>query len=836
MDSLLKDVAYAARTLRKNPGFTLIATITIALGIGACTAVFSVVNGILLRPLPYSDPDRLVLVWSELRTRNVMDFPFPIPDVRDLRDGASSFEGVAGMTAAGRTALSADNAEPELVRSAGATPEIFRVLGVRMALGRDFSAADGIPLPALPPPTPDGPAAGVAQALPPPNTAIISHRLWQRRYGGDPGVVGRVIGFGGGRAEIVGVLPAQFELLFPPRTGIEPNIDVWTAMRINYDTAARNTGALRVIGRLKPGVPKAQAQSDADAIAATLREQFPPKKNVNMHWRVVGMHDDLVGDVRPLVLALFGAVVFVLLVACANVANLLLVRAAARQRELVIRAAVGGARARLVRQLLTETLMLAALGGIVGVALGYAGVNLLAAMAPPRLPRASAVTVDATVLAFTVVATLVTAVVCGLVPALRASKQNVADIVRASNAGLRAGRRLRYGVVLAEVALSFVLLVGSGLMMRSFLALQRVDAGYDYENVLTFFRPAQRPSPEQRAAFMREVTERLRALPGVVSVAAAAPFPLDGGAANIPWATEEAGSTDPAAFRQANFFTVTPGYFETLRTPLIAGRTFSDGDNTPEQAAKVVIDDLLAAQAYPGGSAVGRTLLVRNLLVGTPNAPTNVKVEVIGVVRHQRHETLTTAGREAIFFVDAYNGFGAPRWAVRTAGEPLALSAAVAAAVAEVDSRVPIAEVQPMRALVDKANGPTRFAATMIGIFAAVAVVLAAIGLYGVLATTVRQRTAEIGMRMVCGAHPRGILRLVLSEGLKLSLVGMLLGLVMAMSLTSVIRSMLVSVTPTDPATLAGISALFLAVVIVSTLIPALRAARVDPAVAIRQQ
>jgi predicted permease len=579
----------------------------------------------------------------------------------------------------------------------------------------------------------------------------------------------------------------------------------------------------------------AQAQAELDGFAATMRELYPPKKNVNLHYRVVGMHSDLVRDVRPLVLSLFGAVLFVLLIACANVANLLLVRAAARQREFVIRAAIGGGRARLVRQLLTETLLLAGLGGIAGVALGYAGVDLLAAMAPPGLPRIAAVRVDRAVLAFSITATLLTAIVCGLVPALRASRQNVADIVRASNPGLRAGRRLRYGVVLAEVALSFVLLAGSGLMIRSFVALENVDPGYDPRNVLTFFKQAARPTPEQRAAFMTQVTERVRAVPGVVSVTAAGPFPLDGGPASIPWATEEAGSVDPAAFRQANFHVVRPGYFETMRTRLIAGRTFTDADNTPEQINKVVIDDMVAAQAFPGGSAVGRTLLVRNL-APAPNAPTNVKVEVVGIVAHQRHETLAAPGREAIFFLDGYFGFGVPRWAVRTTGDPMASAAAIAAAVAEVDARVPIAEVQPMQAFVDKANGPTRFATTMIGLFAIVAVVLAAVGLYGVLATTVRQRTAEIGMRMVCGAHPRGILRLVLAEGLRLSAVGMILGLAIALSLTGVIRSLLVSVTPTDPVTFVAITVLFLVIVIMSALIPALRAARVDPAFALKAE
>jgi len=322
----------------------------------------------------------------------------------------------------------------------------------------------------------------------------------------------------------------------------------------------------------------------------------------------------------------------------------------------------------------------------------------------------------------------------------------------------------------------------------------------------------------------------------VVAVAAGSPFPLDGANANIPWATEEAGSADPSAFRQANFSYVTPGYFEMMRTRLLAGRTFTDADNTPEQSAKVVIDDMVAAQAYPNGEAVGRWLLVRNLGGGGQNAPTNVRVEVIGVVAHQRRESVAEAGREAIFFVDAYGGFGIPRWGVRTAGDPTAMAPSIAAAVAEVDARVPIAEVQPMQALVDKSNGPTRFAATMIGLFALVAVVLAAIGLYGVLATTVRQRTAEIGVRMVCGAHPAGILRLVLAEGLRLSVLGMAIGFGVALALTGVIRSMLVSVTPTDPLTFAAISALFLLVAMVAAFVPAVRAARVDPVVAIRQQ
>jgi predicted permease len=826
METLLRDLAYAWRTLTKTPAFTLTSAVTIALGIGACTAVFSVVNGVLLRPLPYADPDRLVLVWSELRTRNVNDFPFSIPDVRDLRDSATTFEGFAGVTAPGRTAVSGDSGEPEQIRSAGATTNLFHVLGVRMALGRAFTDADGAPQP--PPRT--SPSASNAESLL--TMTIISDRLWQRRYGSDPSVVGRTIGFGNGRAQIVGVLPPDFELLFPPRTGIAPDVDVWTAMRLNYDTAARNTAVLRVIGRLKPAATLVHAQSDLDDIAASLREQHPAKKNVDLHFRVVGMHADLVRDVRVMVLALFGAVAFVLLIACANVANLLLVRALGRQREFVIRSAIGAGRAHLVRQMLTETLIVAGLGGAFGVGLAFAGVELLASMAPPRLPRVDAIHVDATVLAFSLGVTVLTALVCGCVPALRASRQNVAEIVRASAPELREARTLRHAAVIAEVALSFALLAASGLMIRSVVALQRVDPGYDASGLLTFFRPAS-GDPDARAAFVKAVTERLEAVPGVISAAAATPLPLSGGLANIPWAPE-AGAANPAAFRQATLHFVTPGYFETMRTRLIAGRTFTNDDNTPKRAHTVVIDELLAAQAYPGESPIGRQLLMRNLNTG-PNEPLNVNMEIIGVVAHQRHESLTSTGREALFILHSLAGYNASRWVVRTAGKPSALTPAIVAAVAAVDPRVPVAEVQPMTSFVERANGPTRFAATMIGLFAGIAMLLAAVGLYGVIASTVRQRTAEIGIRMVCGAQPRAILGNVLTEGLRLSGIGMALGLVLALLLAEVIRSMLVSTSPTDPRTFATISAVFLVVSVLATLIPAIRAARVDPIIAIRR-
>jgi predicted permease len=667
---------------------------------------------------------------------------------------------------------------------------------------------------------------------------ILTYTFWQRKFGGDAGIVGRTIDFGNGKAEIVGVLAPGFELLFPPRTGIDPKVDMWTAARLDFEAAARNTGALRVVARLRQGVSLEEARAEAEAIATTMRERYPVKKTADVHFRVMPMQEDLVSDVRTSILALFGAVTFVLLIACANVANLLVVRASARQRELVIRAAIGGSRWRLIRQMLTESLVLAMLGGGLGLALAQSGIDLLIAMGPAKLPRISSIELDPTVLAFTATATLVTALVCGLVPALRASRPNLMDVLRLSSAstGLRAGRVLRNGVVVLEVALSFVLLVGSGLMVRSFIALQHVDAGFDAANVLTFVLQAPQREDPERAAFVRQVTDRLRAIPGVVNVSAAAPLPLDGGTANIPWATEEAGASDPSAFRQANFFNVRPGFFETLKTRVLAGRTFTEADNVATTRA-VVVDEMLAARAFPSGSAVGHTLLVRNLRGRGPNAPQNEKVDVIGVVAHQRHESLVEPGREGIYFVEGFFGPGAAnRWAIRTSGPPESIAQAVRAAVAEIDPKIPLGETQPMTAFVDKSVAPTRFAVVLIGIFAVVAGILAAIGLYGVLATVVRQRTAEIGLRIVLGAQRQSILGLIIGEGLRLSLAGVILGLVAAVAVTRLLRSLLVSVTPTDPLTFGAITTLFFAIAAAACWLPARRAAGLEPTAALRAE
>ena len=834
MDTFVNDLLYAARGLRKNLGFAVVATATIALGIGACTSIFSVVNAVLLRPLPYADADRLVYIWGELRARNVNDWPFSPPDYRDLRlQSTAVFDDVAGVIPAFRTPLSDGGGEPEQIRVSAVTPNVFRLLGGRSLIGRDFVDDDAAPQPEG---TPQPGAAVQAPAAPQlPAMAIISHGLWQRRYGGDPGIVGRDVELGNNRAEIVGVLSPGFELLFPPRVNVERVPDMWTAARFNFDTANRNNVAFRVIGRLKPGATVEQAQVQVDRVAADLRRQFPIKTSSGLFFHVVPMFDDLVSGVRPAILSLMGAVGFVLLIACANVANLLVVRASARSRELAVRAAIGANRGQLVRQMLAESLVIAAAGTLLGLLLARAGVRLLMGLGPRDLPRLDAVTVDPIVLAFAVVAGIATAVLCGVVPALRASRTDVMEVLRAAggrSGGLRGGCTLRGVVVVTEVALSFILLVCAGLMLRSSVALGRVNPGYDAANVLTFLLPAQQQQPAQRAAFKQQVRARLSAIPGVLGVTAATPLPLDGLLIAGRWGTEAA-VTDPSTFRQANFHAVLPGYFETLRTRLVAGRTFTDADNNIDQQTdlprQIVIDEDLAAGAFRGEPAVGRRLLLR---ITTPEPEW---YEVIGVVAHQRHSSLAVPGPEAVFVPDGHFGHGfAGRWAVRTSGDPQLAAQAVRAAVAEIDPRAPLAEVQPMQAFVDRALAPVRFTTTLIGIFASVAVALAAVGLYGVLSTIVRQRTAEIGLRMVFGAPRASILQLVVGEGLRLSVAGILAGVAGALAVTRVMASMLVGVEPTDPATFAAIAVLFVVVAAAASWVPAQRASRLDPMEAIR--
>ena len=833
MGTLRRDVGFAIRTLIKSPVFSLTALLTIALGIGATTAIFSVINSVLLQPLPYDNRDRIAFITGDLAARNVKDFPMAPADFADLRTMVKSFDEVAGLTTF-QQPLFDDRGEARMIRMAAVTPNIFRTLGVRVALGRDFVDEDGAPI--GPPPGQGGPGAAPQgpPPPPPPATVILSHEFWQQQFGSDVNITGKTFTIGNNQtAQVVGVLEPGAELLWYEGSGVERRPEVYVTLRQNFAAGSRVNVFIRAIGRLRAGTTMSAAQQDVNVLVKDLRQRFPIKETAGVVWRVEPMRDYLVANTKQSLWTLMGAVAFVLLIACANVANLLLVRTSQRERELAVRSALGGNRGDLLRQMLVESFVLAGLGASLGVGLAWAGIKVLKAIGPQNLPRLDQVSLDPIVLGFTAAAAIASALIFGIVPALRASRVDVADMLRASGRSSSlsgAGKWLRAGVVTAEVALAFVLLVGSGLMVRSFIALQQAQPGFDPSGVLTFtLANTGQPSAEARAATMRQIHDRLRALPGVTGVTAGGPIPLDGNESNLRWGTEAALS-NPALFQQSDFRQILPDYFTVMKTALVDGRLFDESDNVPG-LKRIVIDQVLANKAFPGERAVGKRIFART------GGPDPEPFEVIGVVRHQRATSLAADGRATMYVTDGFFGFGnANTWIVRASGDPISLTPAVRAAIKEINPRFVINNLRPYDVLVGGARAPTRFALTCIGVFAVVAAFLAGIGLYGVVSTLVRQRTAEIGVRMAFGASSGSILQLVAGQGLKLSTLGIGIGLLAAFAVTRVMSTMLVGVSPTDPLTFAAIAAFFLAVTAMACWIPARRAARLDPVQALREE
>ncbi len=827
------DLTVATRGLRKSPVFAFTAALTIALGVGASASVFSVANAVLLRPLPYREAGRLVVACGDWRKRNVRDFPFSNANFIDLRDGTKAvFDDLAGVFTFPLT-LQHEDGTPEQTNAAVVTTNFFRLLGGGVAYGRDFNDEDAVPNP--PPPAPGAQQPGApGERLP--VHAILSYEYFHRRFGGDPSVIGRSMSIAGPQAPtpiIVGVLQPHFQLYFPPDTQVLAAPDIWIANRLGYNAAQRNNVSIRAVGRLRPGVTSEQAQAESEKVAASERAQFPILGTADYHVRIEPMRQHMVAEARPAILALMGSVIFLLLVACANVANLLLVRASIRNRELAVRAALGANRWRLMSPILAEALWLAALGTLGGLGLAWTGIRKLRSLAPADLPRLDTITIDTSVLAFTVLAGLAATILFGMTPALRASRPRLMNVLRgiSRNTGLGTGSVTRNIVVMAEVALSFVLLVGSGLMFRSFLQLQRIDPGFDSHHLLTFVLNGDNgaTTPAANAAFVRQVEDRLRAIPGVQSVTGSFPFPLAGGYSPIRWGKSEALS-DPSKFQAADFQIVVPRYFETMRTPLLAGRTFSDADNEPDRRL-IVIDDALASKAFPGESAVGQRILIR---LKTPEPEW---MEIIGVVGHVRQTSLAVPGREQVYFTDGYGGPGGVNsWALRVSGAPAGYESQVRAAIKDVSPRLLISGLQPVDELVNHAQAQTTFSLLLIGVFAVIAGVLAGVGLYGVLSTAVQQRTAEIGVRMALGAGRQNIFRLIVGQGLGLSAIGVVIGIIAALMLTRVLTTMLVGVKPTDPLTFVGMILLFFAIATASSWIPAIRAARVDPNQALREE
>lgn len=826
----LSDLLFAGRTLRKSPVFALTAAITIALGVGASTAIFSVTNAVLLRPLPYKNPDQLVIIPTDMRNRGVKDFPWSNANFIDMREATKNqFQGLAGVFTFPIT-LTGEDGMPERVKAGIVTTNYFRLVGAGIAFGRDFSDDDGQPQP--PPPAP-----GTQSATPPerlPIMAIISYEYFQRQFGSNPAVIGQSLNKGKPFSpRIIGVLAPHFQIYFPPSSDLEASPDIWLANRLGYDAAQRNGVSMRVIGRLQPGVTIGQAQAASDQVAAEARKHFTIENTAGYAIRVEPMRQHLVSEVRPAILALMGAVIFLLLIACANVANLLLVRGSLRERELAIRTAIGASRWDLARQILSEALLLAAIGALGGLGLAWLGIHELLAIAPAHLPRLDTIRIDSTVLVFTVILSLIAAAIFGLAPAWRAARPDVMIVLRGTSRseGLASGGLSRKIVVGLEVALAYVLLIGSGLMVRSFLELQRVDPGFSPHGLLTFQVQSDRffQKPEERAVATRQIEEHLRAIPGVQSVTASNPFPLTGGYSPIRWGTEEA-LTDASRYKAVDPLIVLPGYFETMHTPLLEGRTFTEEDNQPGHT-QVVIDKILADRAYPGQSPIGKRILIR---IQTPEP---VWVEIIGVVAHQRGVSLTEPGREQVYFTDAYIGAGATdHWAIRTGSDPSKYANDVRAALKQFDPHLLITDMLPMDDVMEKAQAGTRFSLLLIGSFAVIAALLAGVGLYGVLATVVRQRTSEIGVRMALGAQSGNIFQLVVGQGLRLAGIGVIAGLFGAFAVTREMSSMLVGIKATDPATFVTMAVVFFVIAALASWLPAWRASSLDPIVALRDE
>jgi putative ABC transport system permease protein len=820
---MLRDFVYAARMLRSSPAFTAAAILTLALGIGVITAIFSVADAVLLRPLPYKDPGRLVYACADLKTRNVYDQLWSSTDYMDLRDHAgSALEDVAAVFTF-RNILVHDDGTPEEVAYASVTPNMFRVLGVRVVLGRDFINSDGQPQPA----TADG-GPPPDQVLP--TYAIVSQEFFQRRFGGNPAMLGQPIVKNG--PIIVGVLERGVELLFRPDKDIERRPDLWIASRLKY-SGPRTGVSLRLIGRLRNGVTLERAQAQADAVAEQSRIAEPVYRGAGLQFRLEPMQQYLVSQVRPAILALMGAVIFLLLIACSNVANLFLVRASLRGRDLALRKALGASWWRLVRQTLAEALLVAAIGSAIGFGLAWAGVHELLAIAPVNLPRLDASRIDPTALAFSMGAGFAAAALFGLVPAMRVACPDVAQVLRASGrtSSLSGGALLRNTVVVAEVALCFVLLVGSGLMFRSFLALQRINPGFDPGGVLSFRTMGGKPAStlEERAAAVRQMHAALAAIPGVESVTAADNLPLNGSFFPYRWGKEDA-LADSTKYQAVDVQIVLPGYFDTMRTPLVAGRVFDESDNNP-QVRRLIVDTALAAKAFSNGRAVGQRILMRLRATGPD------WFEIVGVVAHQRLTSLAEPGREQAYVTDGFRNYRrVSGWALRTQGDPAKYAGAVRAEMVKFDKSMLLTDVQTMDSIMERARTGTQFSLLLIAVFAGIAALLAGVGLYGVLSTVVRQRTAELGVRMALGAAPAQVFGLMIGYGLRLSATGIAAGLIAALFLTQMMTTMLVGIKPTDPVTFGAMAALFFFIAVLATWMPARRAASLDPSAALREE
>jgi putative ABC transport system permease protein len=810
LGDLKHDLRYGARMLWKNPGFTAVAVVALALGIGANSAIFSVVNTVLLRPLPYREPSRLVMVWEHDAKHGYPNDTPAAANYFDWRDQNQVFEGMAAMADQSFNLTGAG--EPERIDGKRVNANLFELLGVAPQHGRAFAAEE------------DRPGAN--------KVVLLSHALWQRRFGSDAGVVGQTLTLNGEAHTVVGVMPADFQ--FPDRQA-----ELWVPIAFTQQEAAnRGRHYLEVVARLKQGVTLEQARAEMSTIAARLQQQYP-EQNTDLGASVVPLHEHLVGDIRPALLVLLGAVGFVLLVACANVANLLLARAAGRQKEIALRTALGASRLRLVRQFLTESVLLAALGGVVGLLLSVWGVTLLKSFIPENISQVKAIAVDARVLGFTVLVTLLTGLVFGLAPAFQASRFNLNETLKEGGrdaAAARGGNRIRGLLVVAEVAVSLVLLVGAGLLINSFLRLRNVDPGFRTDNLLTMsvVLPQQKyPDHARRTAFYTDMIRRVEQLPGVRSASVTNWIPLVMQGDSIGVTIEGQPAPVPGQGKLPVIVTrvIGPHYFGTMGIQLLEGRVFEEGRDRADSPCVIVVGESVAGKYWPGESAVGK-----RIAPGRPESPEDW-CQVVGVVKDVRQRELSSEPNPLMYLTYEQAGFFAPRYlVVSTEGDPLALAGTVRKTVWEVDRDQPVSNVSTMEGVLSESIARQRFSTLLFGVFAAVALVLAAVGIYGVMSYSMAQRTREIGIRMALGAQRRDVLRLAVGQGLRLVAVGVAVGLAGALTLSRVMSGLLYGISATDPATLVTISLILVAVALLASYIPARRAAKVDPLIALRYE
>jgi putative ABC transport system permease protein len=806
MDHLRQDIHYALRRLFKAPGFTLVAVVTLALGIGANSAIFSVVNGVLLKPLPYPEADRLVGMYHVYeKSREVMSGPNFI----DVTSAAKSLENAAAANTS--EIILTGEGEPVRLDIARVSASLFNVLRVRPALGRTFNADEDTP--------------GKTDVV------VLSHALWKGRFGGDPNVVGKRIQLDGVATEIVGVMPEGFS--YPAGR------EAWVPIKYDENFVSKQRGAwyLRVVARLKPGVTPQQSAAEVETLGRHLARQYPDA-NGEIGMTTFPLHEAMVGSIRRSVLVLLGAVGFVLLIACANVANLLLARAAARESEMAVRAALGAGRGRLVRQLLTECVILSLAGGALGLLLAVWGVAFLTSLKPQGIPRLDAVTVDAGVILFTFGIAVVTGLVFGMVPALHATRGVLSGSLKEGGRGAvtsRGGARVRGILVIAEMALAVMLLAGAGLLMRSFMRLQSVDPGFNPTQTLSFelSLPDSRYEDEPRqVAFFDRLLPRLRALPGVRAADAVMALPLSGSNFNISFSIAGRPPVPPAQEPALEVRVATPGYFREMGIPLKRGRGFTDEDK-PGTPQVVLLTESTAQKYFPNEDPIGKTIRL-----GWGRGPGKPKAggEVVGIVGDVKDAGLNEPSAQQLYLPYRQWPIQSMSVVMKTTTPPESLAAAVRQEVHAIDPNLPVSNIASLETIIAESISQPRFYMMLLAAFAAVALVLAAIGIFGVLSYAVSQRTREIGIRMALGAPGRTVVSLIVRQAMLLVVCGVAAGTVAALFLSQTMTKMLFGITSTDPATFAAVAIVLVGVALFASYLPARRATRVDPIVALRAE